>query len=55
MDFNHLYHRQQTELMRADAATCVCSRRSHQDLADLYGAIIAGGRAARGAGPVQDL
>lgn len=54
MDFNYLYHRRQTELMRADAAACVSSRRAHRDLASLYGAVIEGARASRAAAAGAD-
>lgn len=42
VDLNYLYQRQQVELMRAEAATCSSSRRSHSDLADLFGEMIEG-------------
>lgn len=41
MDLNYLYHRQQVSLFNADRAACSGSRRSHQDMADAYGALIA--------------
>lgn len=53
MDLNYLYHRQQTELMRADAAVCATSRIAHQGLADLFGDMIDGAKERareRGAG-----
>ena len=40
MDLNHLYSRHQAELMRADHASCVSSRKAHQELARLYKARI---------------
>jgi hypothetical protein len=36
LDLNHLYHRLQIELMRADRASCLKSRRAHEGLAMLY-------------------
>lgn len=50
MDFNYLYHRHQTELMRAGAATSDASRLAHQELADAYAGRIDRARASRGAG-----
>ena len=47
MDLNELFHRQQVEHMRADAAACVPSRRAHQGLAFLYEERIEAARAAR--------
>ena len=41
MDFNYLYHRQQVERMRADAAGCSASPQAHRALASLYGSLIA--------------
>ena len=46
MDLNHLYFRQQVELLRADAAACDQSRAAHQELADTYGDRIASARQA---------
>jgi hypothetical protein len=46
MDLNLLYYRQQESLMRAERAACDLSRKSHLGLADLYGAVINGRRAA---------
>lgn len=40
MDLNHLYFRQQVELMRADEAQCSESAMAHRKLADLYGSQI---------------
>ena len=40
MDLNYLYHRQQEELMRADAAACSASRSAHSNLARLFEAVI---------------
>lgn len=44
MDLNYLYQRQQVSQFNADNAACGNSRKSHQDMADAYGALIAGSR-----------
>ena len=44
MDLNFLYQRQQVWQFNADNAACDNSRRSHQELADAYGAQIAAAR-----------
>lgn len=36
MDLNHLYHRQQVSLMRAETAGCVEARLAHRGLAAGY-------------------
>ena len=41
MDLNYLYHRQQVSQFNADNSACASSRKSHQDMADAYGALIA--------------
>ena len=41
MDLNYLYHRQQVSQFNADNSACSPSRKSHQDMADAYGALIA--------------
>ena len=41
MDFNYLYHRQQVSQYQADNSACEPSRKSHQDMADAYLALIA--------------
>ncbi|HEY6917143.1 MAG TPA: hypothetical protein VI381_05825 [Allosphingosinicella sp.] len=41
MDMNYLYHRQQTELMRAAEAACPQAQRAHRELAEEYGRKIA--------------
>ena len=46
MDLNYLYHRQQVELMRADAAACLPSRNAHLGLARLFDSLIQRRRAA---------
>jgi len=40
MDLNYLYFRQQVSQFNADNASCDQARRSHQDMADAYGALI---------------
>jgi hypothetical protein len=47
VDFNYLYHRQQVEWMRADAALCAASRGAHRALASLYGSLIERRKAER--------
>ena len=44
MDLNYLYHRQQVSQFNADNSVCEPSRRSHQDMADAYGALILSSR-----------
>lgn len=39
MDLNYILHRQQVELMRADAAACAASGRAHREMAERYTAI----------------
>ena len=46
MDLNYLYHRQQVSQFNADNSVCEPSRRSHQDMADAYGALILSSRNA---------
>ena len=41
MDLNYLYHRQQVSQFHADNSACEPSRKSHQDMADAYVALIA--------------
>lgn len=36
MDLNYLFHRQQIERSRAQAATCARARQAHAELAALY-------------------
>ena len=50
MDLNYLYHRQQVERMRADAAACLPSRNAHLGLARLYDSLIQRRRVASGTG-----
>jgi len=50
MDLNYLLHRQQVELMRADAALCTASGQAHRALAGLYGSLIQRRRDAAGLG-----
>ena len=38
MPLDYLLHRQQIEMMRADAAACVASRHAHRQMARLYAA-----------------
>ena len=40
MDLNYLYQRWQISQFNADNAACGNSRKSHQDMADAYGALI---------------
>ncbi len=40
MDLNYLYHRQQTELIRADAAASREARDAHAELASRYRGLI---------------
>ncbi|WP_186456844.1 hypothetical protein [Sphingomonas suaedae] len=49
MDLNYLLYRHQVSLMRAEAADCLCARRSHRDLARGYAQRIGALRAAHGA------
>lgn len=44
MDLNYLYQRRQISQFNADNAACGNSRRSHQNMADAYGALIASAR-----------
>ena len=44
MDINYLYQRQQVSQFKADNAACNGSRKSHQDMADAYRALIAASR-----------
>jgi hypothetical protein len=44
MDLNYLYRRQQISKFNADNADCESSRKSHQDMADAYWALIATAR-----------
>ena len=44
LDVNYLYHRQQVSQFNADNAACDSSRRSHQNMADAYVALIAASR-----------
>lgn len=46
MDLNTLFYRQQVALMRAERAACALTGKGYQSLADLYGAVINGRRAA---------
>lgn len=46
MDLNYLYHRQQVSQFNADNSVCEPSRKSHQDMADAYLALIATARNA---------
>lgn len=48
MDLNDLYHRQQVSQFNADNSACEPSRKSHQDMADSYLALIATAKNARG-------
>lgn len=41
MDLNYLYFRQQVSQFNADNSECEPARKSHQDMADAYGALIA--------------
>jgi len=47
MDLNDLYFRQQVSRFGADNAACAGSRRTHRDMADAYGALIATARNSR--------
>ena len=44
MDLNHLYFRQQVSQFNAENASCANARRSHQDMADAYSALISSSR-----------
>lgn len=44
VDLNYLYQRRQVSQFNADNAVCSNSRRSHQDMADAYAALIASAR-----------
>ena len=46
MDLNYLYFRQQMSRFNAENAACANSRKSHQDMADAYDALIAAWRNA---------
>lgn len=50
MDLNYLLYREQIALMRADAATCISSRHSHQGMARGYADRIRSLQLALGAG-----
>ncbi len=53
MDLNYLLYRHQVSLMRAEAAVCSCSRRSHRDLARGYAERIGAIRSSLGADSVM--
>ena len=44
MDLNYLYQRRQISQFNADNAACGNSRKSHQEMADAYGELIATAR-----------
>lgn len=50
VDLNYLYHRQQVSQFNADNSSCEPSRKSHQDMADAYFALIAAAKNANRAG-----
>jgi hypothetical protein len=47
MDINYLFHRQQTERSRADAATSDVARKAHEQLANEYERLIEDATAGR--------
>jgi hypothetical protein len=48
VDLNYIYQRLQVSQFNADNAVCNNSRRSHQDMADAYAALIASARNGAG-------